>query len=96
MVDMMIACEESRSILGTALQGLAGSPGQRRCAVSAAKTRIGQCGLYVGHQAVQLHGGIGTSDELAVSHYLKRLLMIDLAFGNSDHHLQRFAANAPA
>ena len=57
-------------------------------------TRIGQCALYVGHQAVQLHGGIGTSDELAVSHYLKRLLMIDLAYGNSDHHLARFAACA--
>jgi alkylation response protein AidB-like acyl-CoA dehydrogenase len=96
MVDMMIACEESRSILGTALQGLAASPGQRRRAVSAAKARIGQCGLFVGHQAVQLHGGIGTSDELAVSHYLKRLLMIDLAFGNSDHHLERFAAKVPA
>jgi alkylation response protein AidB-like acyl-CoA dehydrogenase len=96
MVDMMIACEESRSILGAALQSLAGSAVQRRRAVSAAKTRIGQCGLFVGHQAVQLHGGIGTSDELAVSHYLKRLLMIDLAYGNSDHHLERFAATAAA
>lgn len=95
MVDMMIACEESRSILGTALQNLAGSTAQRRRAVSAAKARIGQCGLFVGHQAVQLHGGIGTSDELAVSHYLKRLLMIDLAFGNSDHHLESFAGLAP-
>ena len=96
MVDMMIACEEARSILGPALQSLGGAPEQRKRAVSAAKTRIGQCGLYVGHQAVQLHGGIGTSDELAVSHYLKRLLMIDLAYGNSDHHLERFAATAPA
>lgn len=96
MVDMMIACEEARSILGPALQSLGGAPEQRMRAVSAAKTRIGQCGLYVGHQAVQLHGGIGTSDELAVSHYLKRLLMIDLAYGNSDHHLERFAATAPS
>ena len=96
MVDMMIACEEARSILGPALQSLGGAPEQRKRAVSAAKTRIGQCGLYVGHQAVQLHGGIGTSDELAVSHYLKRLLMIDMAYGNSDHHLERFAATAPA
>jgi len=96
MVDMMIACEESRSILGPALQSLSGTPDERRRAVSAAKTRVGQCGLFVGHQAVQLHGGIGTSDELAVSHYLKRLLMIDLAFGNSDHHLERYAAMAAA
>lgn len=96
MVDMMIACEEARSILGPAVQSLGGAAGARRRAVSAAKTRVGQCGLFVGHQAVQLHGGIGTSDELAVSHYLKRLLMIDLAFGNSDHHLERFAAAVPA
>lgn len=92
MVDMMIACEESRSILGTAMQSLGAPEPERRRAVSAAKARVGQCALFVGHQAVQLHGGIGTSDELAVSHYLKRLLMIDLAFGNSDHHLERFAA----
>ncbi|MBL8339500.1 MAG: acyl-CoA dehydrogenase family protein [Rhodoferax sp.] len=96
MVDMMIACEEARSILGPAVQSLGGAATARRRAVSAAKTRVGQCGLFVGHQAVQLHGGIGTSDELAVSHYLKRLLMIDLAFGNSDHHLERFAAAVPA
>lgn len=96
MVDMMIACEEARSILGPAVQSLGGAAAARRRAVSAAKTRVGQCGLFVGHQAVQLHGGIGTSDELAVSHYLKRLLMIDLAFGNSDHHLERFAAAVPA
>ncbi|MFO1191133.1 MAG: acyl-CoA dehydrogenase family protein [Rhodoferax sp.] len=96
MVDMTIACEEARSILGPAVQSLGGAAGARRRAVSAAKTRVGQCGLFVGHQAVQLHGGIGTSDELAVSHYLKRLLMIDLAFGNSDHHLERFAAAVPA
>lgn len=94
MVDMMIACEEARSILGPALQSLAETADMRRRAVSAAKTRIGQCALYVGHQSIQLHGGIGTSDELAVSHYLKRLLMIDLAYGNSDHHLERFASAA--
>jgi alkylation response protein AidB-like acyl-CoA dehydrogenase len=45
----------------------------------------------VGHQAVQLHGGVGTSDELAVSHYLKRLAMIDVAFGNADFHRSRYA-----
>ena len=68
---------------------------QRKRAVSAAKARVGQCGLYVGHQAVQLHGGVGTSDELAVSHYLKRLVMIDVAFGNADFHRDRFIALSP-
>jgi alkylation response protein AidB-like acyl-CoA dehydrogenase len=62
--------------------------------VSAAKTLVGQAGLFVGHQAVQLHGGIGTSDELPVSHYLKRLLMIDLAFGNAAHHRALFVAES--
>lgn len=94
MVDMTIACEESRALLGNAVQALGAADANRVRAVAAAKARIGQCGLFVGHQAVQLHGGIGTSDELAVSHYLKRLLMIDLAYGNSDHHLERFAACA--
>ena len=64
---------------------------ERRRAVSAAKTRIGQTSLQVAHQSVQLHGGVGTSDELAVSHYLKRLLMLETFHGNSDHHRRRFA-----
>lgn len=59
--------------------------------VSAAKARVSQASLYVGRQAVQLHGGVGFSDELAVGHYLKRLIMIDMAYGNGDHHRRRFA-----
>jgi alkylation response protein AidB-like acyl-CoA dehydrogenase len=48
--------------------------------------------LAVGQQAVQLHGGMGMSDELAVGHYFKRLTMIEALFGNTDHQLRRFAA----
>ncbi|QHE84472.1 acyl-CoA dehydrogenase family protein [Hydrogenophaga sp. BPS33] len=92
MVDMTIACEEARSMLLLAQGSLDAEPAQRQRAIAAAKARVGQCGLYVGHQAVQLHGGVGTSDELAVSHYLKRLSMIDLAFGNADHQRDRFIA----
>ncbi|MCP5281320.1 MAG: acyl-CoA dehydrogenase family protein [Rhodoferax sp.] len=91
MVDMAIACEEARAILNHATDGLALPVAARRRAVSAAKARIGQCALFVGHQAVQVHGGIGTSDELVVSHYLKRLSAIELAFGNSDYHLTQVA-----
>ena len=91
MVDMEIACEEARAILNHATDGLALPVAARRRAVSAAKARIGQCALFVGHQAVQVHGGIGTSDELVVSHYLKRLSAIELAFGNSDYHLTQVA-----
>jgi alkylation response protein AidB-like acyl-CoA dehydrogenase len=92
MVDIALACEEARSMMYQATMRLGAPRGQRRRAVSAAKALVGQAGLFVGHQAVQLHGGIGASDELAVSHYLKRLLMIDLAFGNADHHRRLFAA----
>ncbi|MFM9927615.1 acyl-CoA dehydrogenase [Variovorax sp. H27-G14] len=96
MVDMRIACEESRGMLQLARASLDAEPAQRQRAMAAAKARVGQCGLYVGHQAVQLHGGVGTSDELAVSHYLKRLAMIDVAYGNADFQRDRFIALSDA
>ena len=58
-------------------------------ALSAAKALVGQSGRLIGEQAVQLHGGMGMTDELAVGHYFKRLLGIDLSFGDSEHHLER-------
>ena len=93
MVDIAIACEEARSMMYQATMRLGAPRAERRRAVSAAKALVGQHGIFVGHQAVQLHGGIGTSDELPVSHYLKRLLMIDLAYGNAAHHRALFAAS---
>lgn len=91
MVDIAIACEEARSMTYHATLRLEADPGTRRKAVSAAKARVGQTALYVGRQAVQLHGGVGVSDELIVSHHLKRLMMIDLSYGNADYHRTRFA-----
>jgi alkylation response protein AidB-like acyl-CoA dehydrogenase len=64
----------------------------RRRAMSAAKAVIGQSCRYVGQQAVQLHGGMGMTDELVVSHWFKRLTAAELMFGDSDTHLQRYAA----
>ena len=58
---------------------------------AAAKVQAGQAGRLVGQEAVQLHGGMGMTDELAVGHYFKRLAMIDVMFGNADHHQRRFA-----
>jgi alkylation response protein AidB-like acyl-CoA dehydrogenase len=95
MVDIAIACEEARSMLYHATLHLQADDLARRRAVSAAKARIGQTGLFVGRQAVQLHGGIGATDELIVSHYLKRLMMIDLAYGNLDYHRALFAGTEP-
>ena len=63
---------------------------ERRRALSAAKVVIGQAGRFVGQQAMQLHGGMGMTDELIVSHYFKRLTTIDLTFGDTDFHTQQF------
>ena len=92
MVDMAIAAEEARSITYRATLEMEAGVNDGGRMVAAAKTRVGQTGLFVGRQAVQLHGGIGTSDELVIGHYLKRLMMIDMTFGHADYHRARFAA----
>ena len=56
------------------------------------KVQVGKSGKFVGQSAVQLHGGMGMTDELNIGHYFKRLTIIDTMFGNVDHHLKRFAA----
>ena len=91
MVDMWIALEQARSVNYMLAMKVAEPERERAKAASATKTTIGQSGRLVGQQAVQLHGGMGMSDELNVGHYMKRLMMIDLLFGNADHHKKRFA-----
>jgi alkylation response protein AidB-like acyl-CoA dehydrogenase len=66
--------------------------GERRRTVSAAKARIGQAMKFVGQQAVQLHGGMGVTNELPAAHHFKRLTMIELTLGDTDHHLARFVS----
>jgi alkylation response protein AidB-like acyl-CoA dehydrogenase len=92
MADMFIAAEQTRSmaILAT-IQAAGDEPAARRRAISGAKAYIGQAARFVGQQAVQLHGAMGVVDELNVSHYFKRLTMIDMTFGDADHHLARFS-----
>jgi alkylation response protein AidB-like acyl-CoA dehydrogenase len=92
MADMLIAAEQARSMMYLACVK-ADSPdaAERSRAVSAAKAYIGQSARFVGQQAVQLHGGMGVTDELNVSHYFKRLTMINATFGDADHHLGRFS-----
>ena len=75
-----------------ALRCTAEDVGERRRALSAAKALIGQSSRFVGQQSVQLHGGMGMTDELKVSHWFKRLTAAQLMFGDSDTHLQRYAA----
>ncbi len=92
MVDMFVNYEQSVSITLMVTLKLGEAEAERAKAASAAKVTIGKAGRFVGQQAVQIHGGIGMTDELNVGHYFKRLTMIDTLFGNTDHHLKRYAA----
>ena len=88
-VDMLTALEEARSMAFYATM-MAADPNatERRKAIAAAKVQIGRSARFVGETAVQLHGGIGMTMEYKAGHYFKRLTMIDMAFGDSDHHLR--------
>jgi len=93
MADMFIHIEQARSMAMLAAGKLASSDvEERRRTVSAAKVRVGQALKFVGQQAVQLHGGMGVTDELPAAHHFKRLTMIELTLGDSEHHLERFIA----
>jgi alkylation response protein AidB-like acyl-CoA dehydrogenase len=96
-VDMLMHLEQARSMaLLAAMKVDATDPAERRRAVSAAKELIGRAGRFVGQQAIQLHGGMGMTDEYIAGHYVKRLTAIDTWFGDSNHHLERFATAAAA
>ncbi|MDQ7982382.1 acyl-CoA dehydrogenase [Paraburkholderia sp. SARCC-3016] len=94
MVDMMIHTEQARSLTYVAAIRYATSAAddERRRAVSAAKARIGQAARFVGQQAIQLHGGMGMTNEVMAAHLFKRLSIIETTLGDVDHHLARFAA----
>jgi hypothetical protein len=93
VADMVMHLEQARSMSYLAtLRCDSADAAERRRALSAAKVLIGEAGRFVGQQAVQLHGGMGMTDELKVSHWFKRLTAIDIMFGDSDTHLQRYAA----
>jgi len=93
MADMFVYSEQSKSMSYlAAIKCQDPDALERRRALSAAKVVIGQSGRFIAQQAVQLHGGMGMTDELMVSHHFKRLTSIDLTLGDSDFHMQRFAA----
>jgi len=92
LVDMFIHCEETRSMaLKAALEVDNADPQARARTLSAVKVQIGKAGRAVGQEAVQLHGGMGMTDEYKIGHYFKRLSLIDTLFGDVDYHLERFA-----
>jgi len=90
MVDMFIAVEEAVSMTHMATLHLDRPPLERARAVSAAKAKVGASCRFVGQSAIQLHGGMGITDELAVSHFFKRSTLIESQFGSTDHHLARY------
>ena len=90
MVDMYMEIELTRSLLmATAWKLDNGSEDAEQC-VAALKAKVGKAGRYVSHNAIQLHGGIGTTDEFSVGHYFKRLAAIGVMFGSRDSHLSRY------
>lgn len=89
---MLMQLEAARSMAYLAAASVdSDDASKRRRAIAAAKTVVGQASRFVGQQAVQLHGGIGVTDELSVSHYFKRLTMINATFGDAEHHLARYS-----
>jgi len=98
MVDMLIHVEQARSMSYLAAMRAAEPPtAERRRALSAAKVVVGNACRFVGQQAVQLHGGMGVSDETVVSHLFRRLTALEIELGDTGHHLEQFiAASNPA
>jgi alkylation response protein AidB-like acyl-CoA dehydrogenase len=93
MVDMLISYEQSRSMACLACVKVdTADAAERRRVVSAAKIKIADACRHVSQEAVQLHGGMGMTEDLKISHTFRRLTMIAQTFGDLDHHLERFAA----
>lgn len=93
MVDMFMELEQSRSLLLRAAIMLEEGHDEAAEAVAAIKYYVGTAGRKLGEEAVQLHGGMGVTNELDVAHLFKRLTVIDTLFGNSDYQLNRYVAS---
>ncbi len=92
VADMKMQLELARSMSYYASLKLGTPPAERRAALARAKVQLGQSMRFVGQQAVQLHGGIGVTDEYIVSHYFKKLTQLELSFGDTLHHLGEVSA----
>jgi alkylation response protein AidB-like acyl-CoA dehydrogenase len=95
MADMFIHVEQARSMSYlAAMRCTDPDAATRRRAVSAAKVLVGRACRYVGQQSIQLHGGMGMTDELLISHHFRRLAAIELSLGDTEHHLEQFVRSA--
>ncbi len=91
MVDMFMEYEQSKSLLYMATIKQAEKAEDSKKAISGLKYQVGKAAKFIGQQAVQLHGGMGVTDELNVGHFFKRLTTIITIFGNTDYHLKRYS-----
>ena len=91
MVDMYMELEQAVAAVFLAVLHLEDEPRSRARSVSAAKATVGRAARFIGQQAVQLHGGMGMTEELAIGHYFKRLTAMQYEFGSTDHHVGRYA-----
>ena len=90
MVDMFMEVEQAKSMTLYATLHLDKPASERMAAVSQAKAKVSRGAQFVGQNAIQTHGGIGITQELAIGHYFKRATMIESQFGSSDYHYERF------
>ena len=91
MADMYMQIEQSVALTQVAAMQAGAAPRERALAAAAAKAQAGHAGKFVGQAAVQIHGGMGVTEELAVGHYFKRVTAIDLQLGSAEHQLRRYA-----
>jgi hypothetical protein len=91
MVDMFIETELTKSLLVKATLQLDSNDKDAPRTISALKVQVGKAGRLVGQHAVQLHGGMGVSNEMSIGHYLKRFTVIDSMFGNTQHHINKYS-----
>jgi alkylation response protein AidB-like acyl-CoA dehydrogenase len=92
MVDMFMEYEQCKSLLYMATMKQEEGAAYAKKAISGLKYQVGKAGKFIGQQAVQLHGGMGVTDELNVGHYFKRLTTIGTIFGNTDYHLKKYTS----
>lgn len=92
LVDMLIALEEASAIVAAAEAACDEAFDDRAQVVSACKVTVSRAARLIGSQGIQLHGGVGMTTELIISHYYKRLMVLEACFGNADHHLDVYAA----
>ncbi|BAD60273.1 acyl-CoA dehydrogenase family protein [Nocardia farcinica] len=92
MVDMYMELEQAAAAAQLAGAALSAAPAERSRAIAAAKVTVGRAARFIGQNAVQLHGAMGMTEELAIGHYFKRLTVLEREFGTVDHHRARYAA----